>query len=125
MLLRFGDRLGDKETADRVGEAIGCAVDEPPPYETEAEPVPIYGAPAEVIVVAYGVAPVERFSPTDRMKRWNRDHDQHPFRETRLLRLLGEAGLSGQQIDTVLDCLDDCCPDCWDGGPTCQCRNDR
>jgi len=90
----------------------------------EDAPVPIYGAPVDNdVVMAYGGPPV--YQPSERVKRWNRDHDHHPYREIQLVSQLSSQGLSADQIDAVLDVLDDICTSCWDAPAKCQCWNDR
>lgn len=91
--------------------------------EEENGPVPIYAGPAAAIAVAY--AGPEVYRPTERVKQWNRDHDQHPFRENYLVRQLSNQGIPAEQIDLVLDVLDDICTSCWDAPAKCQCWNDR
>jgi len=87
--------------------------------EEENGPVAIYAAPA----MAYGVPPV--YQATERVKRWNRDHHHHPFREIQLVRELHSQGLDANQVDAVLDVLDNICTGCWDNARGCQCDNDR
>jgi len=109
------------EAAERVTDKVDRVVER---MNTDAAPTPIYAAPVDDICMAYGGPPVYR--PTERVKRWNQDHDRHPFKETRLVQQLRDhAGLTEEQLDRALDVLDDICTSCWDAAGSCQCWNDR
>ena len=58
----------------------------------------------------------------DTILEWCRAHSHRD--EALFIGLLREVPLNNEEIVAVLECIDEVCHHCWDGGTDCQCTND-
>lgn len=77
----------------------------------EAEPVPIYGAPATP----------DDYSLPVKIREWNREYGNHSYRDILLIQRLSRF-LNQDDVCEVLSVLEKTCPRCWDHNRPCHCK---